>query len=62
VGLRLLHWSELYADLLRYGVTVKVAGTRIIQGSTLEVPGLSKGRHHFQCCIRTWMRVDVEVK
>jgi plastocyanin len=41
---------------------VAVAKTRILQGSTSLVTGLSKGKHHFQCCIHPWMRVDVEVK
>ena len=41
---------------------VAVARTRILQGSTSLVTGLSKGHHHFQCCIHPWMRVDVEVK
>jgi hypothetical protein len=41
---------------------VAVAKTRILQGSTSLVTGLSKGHHHFQCCIHPWMRVDVEVK
>jgi plastocyanin len=41
---------------------VAVAKTRILQGSTSLVTGLSKGRHHFQCCIHPWMRMDVEVK
>jgi plastocyanin len=39
-----------------------VAKTRIIQGSSLNTTGLSKGEHHFQCCIHPWMRVKVEVK
>ena len=42
--------------------TVAVAKTRIIQGSTIEVPNLSKGEHLFQCCIHPWMRVTVNVK
>ena len=41
---------------------VKVARTRILQGSHLEVTRLSKGEHRFQCCIHPWMRVKVEVK
>ena len=41
---------------------VAVARTRIIQGSQTQVTGLSKGVHHFQCCIHPWMRVTVEVK
>ena len=39
-----------------------VARTRILQGSQYQVNGLSKGEHHFQCCIHPWMRVKVEVK
>lgn len=39
-----------------------VAKTRILQGSHVEISGLSKGKHHFQCCIHPWMRVNVEVK
>lgn len=39
-----------------------VARTRIVQGSTVHVTDLSKGKHHFQCCIHPWMRVTVDVK
>jgi plastocyanin len=39
-----------------------VAKTRILQGSHIEVTGLSKGSHRFECCIHPWMRVTVEVK
>jgi plastocyanin len=42
--------------------TVAVAKTRIIQGSTIEIPNLSKGVHLFQCCIHPWMHVTVDVK
>jgi plastocyanin len=41
---------------------VAVARTRILQGSTSLVTGLSKGTHYFQCCIHPWMRFKVEVK
>ncbi len=41
---------------------VAVARTRILQGSRLDVTGLSKGRHLFQCCIHPWMRMEVDVK
>jgi plastocyanin len=41
---------------------VAVAKTRIIQGSTSLVTGLSKGTHYFQCCIHPWMHFTVEVK
>ena len=39
-----------------------VARTRILQGSQLQITGLSKGEHLFQCCIHPWMRVKVQVK
>ena len=41
---------------------VAVARTRILQGSQLQVTGLSKGEHLFECCIHPWMRMTVEVK
>ena len=41
---------------------VAVAKTRILQGSQLQITGLSKGEHLFQCCIHPWMRTKVEVK
>jgi plastocyanin len=41
---------------------VAVAKTRILQASHVDVVGLSKGEHRFQCCIHPWMRVKVEVK
>jgi plastocyanin len=41
---------------------VAVARTRILQGSRLDVTGLSRGRHLFQCCIHPWMRMEVDVK
>jgi plastocyanin len=41
---------------------VSVARTRILQGSQLQVTGLSKGEHYFQCCIHPWMHTTVEVK
>ena len=41
--------------------SVAVARTRILQGSQLRVSGLTKGEHHFQCCIHPWMRVTVKV-
>jgi plastocyanin len=41
---------------------VAVARTRILQGSHIQVAGLSKGSHRFQCCIHPWMRTKVEVK
>ena len=41
---------------------VEVARTRILQGSQLQVTGLEKGEHYFQCCIHPWMRMKVDVK
>jgi plastocyanin len=41
---------------------VDVAKTRVLQGSRLQVAGLAKGMHHFQCCIHPWMRTNVLVK
>jgi len=41
---------------------INVAKTRILQGSQLIVNNLSKGEHHFECCIHPWMRMTVEVK
>jgi plastocyanin len=40
----------------------KVSITRVLQGSQLQVTGLSKGTHYFQCCIHPWMRTKVIVK
>ena len=42
--------------------SVAVARTRILQGSTSQIIGLSKGEHLFQCCIHPWMRTKVDVK
>jgi len=42
--------------------TVAVAKTRILQGSHLDITGLSKGKHLFQCCIHPWMHMEVDVK
>lgn len=41
---------------------VAVAKTRILQGSRLDVTGLSKGKHLFQCCIHPRMHMEVDVK
>lgn len=41
---------------------VAVAKTRILQGSHLNITGLSKGKHLFECCIHPWMRIEVDVK
>jgi hypothetical protein len=45
-----------------YAKNAKLASTRLIQGSSLLVDGLTKGVHHFECCVHPWMRLDVEVK
>ncbi|MFL6299602.1 MAG: hypothetical protein ACJ71N_03210 [Terriglobales bacterium] len=39
-----------------------VAKTRVLQGSKLEIDNLSKGEHHYQCCIHPWMRMTVVAK
>jgi plastocyanin len=41
---------------------VAVAKTRILQASHVQITGLSKGEHLFECCIHPWMRVTVQVK
>jgi plastocyanin len=41
---------------------IAVARTRILQGSHLDITGLSKGKHLFECCIHPWMRMEVNVK
>jgi plastocyanin len=41
---------------------VAVAKTRILQASTVNITGLKKGKHLFECCIHPWMRVTVDVK
>jgi plastocyanin len=41
---------------------VAVARTRILQGSHLDVTGLSEGKHLFECWIHPWMRMEVDVK
>ena len=41
---------------------IAVARTRILQGSHLDITGLSKGKHLFECCIHPWMRFEVDVK
>jgi len=41
---------------------IAVARTRIVQGSHLDVTGLSRGTHLFQCCIHPWMRMQVDVR
>ena len=42
--------------------SVAVARTRILQGSHLDITGLSKGKHRFECCIHPWMRMEIDVK
>jgi plastocyanin len=54
-----------FTEVAKFGggfKVVAVARTRILQGSQLQVTGLSKGEHLFECCIHPWMRVAVEVK
>jgi plastocyanin len=41
---------------------IAVARTRILQGSQLQITGLSKGEHDFQCCIHPWMHLKINVK
>ena len=58
-----LNYNESAAPECAEGFSsVAVARTRILQGSQLQVTGLSKGEHLFECCIHPWMRVKVEVK
>jgi hypothetical protein len=40
---------------------VAVAKTRMLQGSHLDITGLSKGKHFFECCIHPWMRMEIDV-
>jgi len=28
----------------------------------MDITGLSKGKHLFECCIHPWMRMEVDVK
>jgi plastocyanin len=41
---------------------LKVARTRVVQGSHVDLPNLSRGKHKFQCCIHPWMHFEVDVK
>ena len=41
---------------------IAVARTRVLQGSRLDITGLSRGKHLFQCCIHPWMRMEVDVQ
>ena len=56
------HGEETVPECAGGFKVVAVARTRILQGSQLQVTGLSKGEHLFECCIHPWMRVTVEVK
>ena len=56
------HGEETVPECAGGFKVVGVARTRILQGSHLQVTGLSKGEHLFECCIHPWMRVTVEVK
>lgn len=41
---------------------LKVARTRVVQGSQVEYDNLSRGKHKFQCCIHPWMHFELDVK
>lgn len=56
------HGEETVPECTGGFKNVAVARTRIIQGSQMEVTDLSKGDHHFECCIHPWMRTTVHVK
>lgn len=56
------HGEETVPECTGGFKNVAVAKTRILQGSRLDVTGLSKGKHLFQCCIHPWMHVEVDVK
>jgi plastocyanin len=56
------HGEEIVPECAGGFKVIAVARTRILQGSQLQVAGLSKGEHLFECCIHPWMRVRVEVK
>ncbi len=45
-----------------YANNTELASTRVLQGSSLEISGLKKGLHRFQCCVHPWMRMEIEVK
>ncbi len=45
-----------------YAKNTELASTRLIQGSHMEIRGLKKGLHRFECCVHPWMRMEVEVK
>jgi plastocyanin len=56
------HGEETVPECAGGFKNIAVARTRILQGSHMQVSGLSKGEHRFECCIHPWMRVKVEVK
>ena len=56
------HGEDIVPECVGGFKNVAVAKTRILQGSRLDVTGLSKGKHLFQCCIHPWMHVEVDVK
>lgn len=56
------HGEETVPECAGGFSNLAVARTRIVQGSHLDVIGLSKGKHLFQCCIHPWMRMEVDVK
>jgi plastocyanin len=56
------HGEAIVPECMGGFKNVAVARTRILQGSRLDVAGLSKGTHLFQCCIHPWMRMEVDVK
>ena len=45
-----------------YANNTELASTRVLQGSSLEIRGLKKGLHRFECCVHPWMRMEIEVK
>jgi len=58
-----LNGGEAMVPECRNGFSnLAVAKTRILQGSQVQITGLSKGEHLFECCIHPWMRVKVAVK
>jgi plastocyanin len=56
------HGEETVPECEGGFANVKVARTRIVQGSHVEMADLAKGKHRFQCCIHPWMRMEVDVK
>jgi hypothetical protein len=39
-----------------------VASTFLEPGASIQVEGLGKGTHLFQCCIHPWMRAAIKVE